>query len=225
MKYQDGIYSNPANGVYYTHAPAYYEAIAMSSNEAVARLVQAGNTLVYGIKGIDENKMLCTEYYNVLCAVDHKLPEKLADFKPNKAHICKTIELSYSVATLQRAEELASVVSLLESGAGFDYQDIYNEPKKERYDIKFESSEHKGLYYCLTYWRYSSDVLVYKQISDPNNFEPAYPGVEVTTEQYEGEWYAVYHFGKEILHDRVNGKCYAVGDAFSKYLTDDQEAA
>ncbi len=217
MQYQNGTYIHPVNGVIYSRAPDYYEAISFEQDNPVANLVQAGDILTYEISGIDPKQMICTVYYEVLCAKGITLPEKLSAFGPSKASVCKTVEMTVSLASITDAEELATLVACLESVPGFAQSEIDVALSKDRYDIKFESASYAGLYYCITYWRFDEDVLVYEVISDPDNFEKTYD-VEVTTEEYKGEWYAVYHFGTELLFDRVTGLCYAVDDTVSKHL-------
>ena len=93
---------------------------------------------------------------------------------------------------------------------------------KEVYDLKFRSNAYPGIYYCVTYWQFEEDVLVYEEIEDANDFTITYPGVEVYTEEYKGDLYAVYNFGRGILYDRITKLCYPVGDIVWNYISDEE---
>lgn len=218
MKYENGAYIHPLHGTAYTYAPEYYEAISYEKDSVVANLHQAGDLPVYQITGISEKKMLCTEYYDVLCADGVTLPALLKDFKPNKLLVCKTIELTAALATVTSKAEIDAIAALFQNGNGFPISELDSGIGKERYDLKFESADYAGVYYSFTYWKFEEPVLVYEVISDPNDFEISYSGVEVSTEEYKGEYYAVYHFGTEIMYDRANELCYYAGDMISEYL-------
>ena len=218
MKYENGTYIHPVHGTVYTYAPEYYEPITYEKDSVVANLPQAGDLSVYPITGISEKKMLCTEYYDVLCANGVTLPELLKDFNPNKLLICKTIELTAALATVTSKTEVDAIVALFQNGNGFSISEMDSSIGKERYDLKFESANYAGVYYSFTYWKLEEPVLVYEVISDPNDFELSYSGVAVNTEEYKGEYYAVYNFGTEILYDRANELCYYAGDMIGNYL-------
>lgn len=218
MQYEEGVYTHPKTGVSYTYAPSYYEPIEYEIKDAVATLGQAGNISVYPITGVDEKKMLCTEYYSILCAQGVALPSLLRDFKPDKVHVSKTKVLTGSYATISNADEIGTLTELFQSDYGFKVSEIDAGLEKERYDLKFESAEYPGLYYSIIYWSFEEDVLVYEVISDPSDLESSYPGIEVGVEQYKGEYYAVYNFGKEILYDRTNELCYYAGNVIGSHL-------
>ena len=59
---------------------------------------------------------------------------------------------------------------------------------------------------------------MYELVTDPNDTTPTSDGVKVTYEDYEGESYAVYHFGKRFLYNRTTGECYPLGNTVAKYL-------
>lgn len=219
MEVQNGDYTNKKSGVTYVRASMNYEAVSFVKDKTVARVAQdkLDDIVLYEIENTDPEKMLATENYELFYAKGTALP-KLWEMYPTKALITQTGTISFSNATIEDATDLAMLVSLYQNGVSFSKDEIDVGLKPTRYDLKFASAEHPAFYYTLTYWRFTEDVLVYVQIENVNDFEPVYAGIPVTTEVYEGESYAVYNFGKEILCDRVTGNCYAVGDTVAKYL-------
>lgn len=218
MEYENGVYTNAKTGIRYTAAPAYYEAIALEGEEAVARVMQKDNELLmYQMKGVAPEKMLASANYEVFCAVGTKLPE-LGEMDVERVLVCQTAGKTYELATLSSERDIAELVGAYCNFAGFDANEIDVGLQKERYDLKFSSKTVPGVYYCLTYWEFADEVLVYEVIDDFESFEKTYPDVEVTTEEYKGEKYAVYHFGTNILYNRATGLCYPAGDIVAKYL-------
>ena len=223
MEYRDGVYTNQKNGIRYQSAPAYYEAVALSGDEAVARIIQGDNELlVYEIAGVEPENMLASANYEVFCAVGTTLPE-LGELDVDKVLVCKTAEMTYELATVASERDIAELVGAYCNFVGFDMSEIDVGLEKERYDLKFSSNTLPGVYYCLTYWEFEDEVLVYEVIDDFENFEKTYPDVEVTTEEYKGEKYAVYHFGANILYNRSTKLCYPAGDVVAKYLLGEAE--
>ena len=220
--YKDGAFVNEKTGISYLPAGDNYEAIALQSDKEVARIIQKGmdDIVMYPISGIDSEKMLTNELYEVFYAEGTKLPT-LWEMDPEQMHICRTVTLTYSLATVTSAAELEELIDIYRNGKGFSENEIDVGLDKERYDLKFQSSAYEGIYYCLIYWEFEDEVLVYEVIEDFDDFEITYPDAEVTTEEYKGEKYAVYHFGTSLIYDRTTKTCYPVGDLLSKYLQDD----
>ena len=225
---ENGIYTYEKGGVSYVPAPSYYEAIGYRDGTEVARIKQKGqdDLLLYPIEGIDVSKMITTANCEIFCAVGVTMPT-LRQMQPNKLNVCRTVEITYQLQEITDQADIEALVSVYEDTRGFERSIEMDGMKAERYDLKFESSKYPGIYYCLTYWRFTEDVLIYVLIDDFENFEVLYPNVEVTTETYEDEKYAVYHFGKNILYNRDTGLCYPAGDVIEKYLqgTVGQESA
>ena len=90
--------------------------------------------------------------------------------------------------------------------------------KPEKYELKFESSNLKGVRYCLTYWRFESDVLIYEDIDSPDSFVPTY-SVDYTLHTYDnGAYYVAYNFGREILYNRTTDEACAIDQTLAEYL-------
>lgn len=223
LKVENGVYSHPKTEVSYVRAPLCYEAVAIVENEAVARLKQGGDDVVlYAIRDTDTAKMIASANYEIFYAKGDRLPE-LWEMDANRVQVTQTEAVNYAIAVIENGADVQALIELYQNGVWFSEDEIDVGLKPVRYDLKFSSPHYPAFYYTLTYWRFTSDVLVYEVIDDPNNFTPSYAGVEVTTEEDGGEYYAVYNFGREILYNRESGRCYAVGDTVSKYLINSAE--
>mgnify|MGYP001154834623 CR=1 FL=1 len=208
LRYENGHYTNPKTGVSYEHAPAYYVAIAYLPDEKIGDLYKGGDVTAYAIRDVDPTKMICTQNFEVLCAVGTKLPE-LHELKLTAAQITKTVNVSATYATLTDATALKY---LAQSYAGdvFSGSEIDPSLTREKFEVKFESTNLPGVYYCLTYWRFDGDVLIYEDIDSPDTFEPTY-SVDYTLHTYDnGSYYVAYNFGREILYNRTTDEACAI---------------
>lgn len=224
LEYEDGVYTNQKTGISYLTASVCYEAISFKEDSEVARIERKGvdDLLMYPINGVDSAKMLASADYEVFYAVGTTLPT-LAQMNPETVYICKTADMTYSIASITAKADISYLIEVYQGTKGFSKNEIDGSPTKERYDLKFESSSYPGIYYCLTYWQFEEDVLVYELIDDFNDFEITYPNAEVSTEEYKDEKYAVYNFGTALLYDRATGLCYPAGDTVAKYLSGDTQ--
>ena len=224
LKYDGEKYTNPKTGVSYFSAPDVYQAVSRDENAEVARLEQkgVGDLVLYAVGGVNTTKLLTDEYYTLFYATDYKLPT-LEEMNPDVAYITQTINLSWVVAQIETPSEIAALISAFRTQKGFPIQEIDVALTKEAYDLKFASEDYGGFYYCVTYWQFSGDVLIYEEIEDVNNFSVTYPGIAYETEEYNGDLYVVYNFGSGILYDRITRQCYPAGDLVSNYLTDEGE--
>lgn len=222
MSFRDGVYEVDGMSVYYEAAPAYYEARSYLEEKPIARLEQGGmdDLLFYEIGGVSPEKMISSANYELFCAAGTKLPE-LWELSATKAYVCQTASVSYSVAIVEGDKALASLIDPYQNAPAFRAKEIDAGLGKSKYDLKFESPLYPGIYYCLTYWQFEKDVLIYQDIEDPNHFENLYPGIAFTVEAYENAadgYYVEYNFGKYILHNRTTGYCWAIGDTVSVLL-------
>lgn len=216
---ENGVYAYEKGGVSYVPAPMYYEAIGFKEGSEIARIKQKGleDILMYPIEGVDPSSMITTANCEVFCAVGVTMPT-LGEMAPTKINICRTVEITYQLAVIENAAEIAALVEVYENTRGFKKSIEMDAMTVERYDLKFESETVPGIYYCLTYWRFPEDVLIYELIDDFESFEILYPNAEVTTDTYEDEKYAVYNFGKNIIYNRTTGLCYPAGEVIENYL-------
>lgn len=218
LEVKNGVYSNPKTDVSYLRAPSCYEATAIVDGTVVARLEQGGDDiLLYAIENVDTKKMIATANYELFYAEGETLPA-LWEMSANKVQITQTGTVSYALATVEKLEDVEALIEIYQNGASFSEDEIDVGLTPTRYDLKFSSSVYPSFYYNLIYRRYATDVLVYVEIEDVNNFERVYADVPVTTEEENGVYYAVYNFGTEILYNRDTGACWGIGDIVSKYL-------
>ena len=218
LESKDGVYVNEKTGVSYLLAPENYEAVAIDKDKTIARFPnkKMDDTLFYAIPGMPSQAYLSNDFYELYYAADLKLPT-LAEMAPHSALICKTAVISYSLVEIDEAELIDALIALY-AGQGVDEDLLITEAGvPEQYTLKFQSKDYPSFYYTLNYRRYDKEVTVYDLITDAENFEVKYPGVQVTTEEYKGETYAVYHLGTEILFDRTTGTCYPMGDMLKTY--------
>ena len=215
---ENGVYVNKKTGVSYLAASANYEAVAIDKDTVVARMPdkKVGDDLFYRIPGTSTEHYLSNDFYELFYAADLTLPT-LEQMAPTTALICKTAVISYSLTQIEEADVLSRLLAVY-AGPGFSEDVMITDSGvPESYTLKFQSKEHPSFYYTLSYRRYDREVTVYDLVGSETIDEAAYPGVEVTTEVYKGETYRVYHFGTEILYDRVTGTCYPLGDTLSGY--------
>ena len=218
MELKEGdVYVNKKTKISYTHTSTCYRA-NVHSVDAVARIKQKNmeDKLLYSIDDTYAEKLLCDAEYMIYAAEGEKMPE-LWEMNLSKIYVNKTVNSSYTVATILDPEDIRSLVGTYQGGTSFAYEDIEDGLTFKRYDLVFAE---EFLSYYLVYLQYEEDVLVYEVIEDPAQFTALYPGVEVTTEEYKGEYYAVYNFGKHIMYNRETGRCYPVSNVLAAYMAE-----
>ncbi len=224
LRFKNGVYTNKKTNISYTHAPSCYQAIAYHADQEVAKIEQKGmeDIILYAVDGVDPSRWLTTENYELLYAVGTTLPA-LWEMNVSTVYVNQSAEISFAVATVKEATTINALIEVYQSGVSFPQSHMEKGLTYEKYDLVFQS-EH--LRYCLAYWQFEEEVLIYEPISSLTDFEILYPGVEVTTEVYDytengvakQEYLAVYHFGKGIVYNRETGLCYPVGTLISDYL-------
>lgn len=212
------VYVNKKTKISYTNTSTCYRANAYSAEPtARIKLKNMEEKLLYSIDGMDGSKWLCDSDYMVYCAEGEKAPE-LWEMNISKVYINKTVNASYTVASILEPADIQALINVYQNGRSFAYEDLDDGLAFKRYDLVF-ADEH--LSYYLIYLQYEQDVLFYDVIDDPDNFTVQYPGVEVTTEEYKGEYYAVYNFGKHLMYNRETGLCYPVSDTLNAYFAEE----
>ena len=226
MEPKDGMYVNPDTGVSYHAAPANYESKAVNKAEVIASLGSADmeETYLYAIDGVNTRQYLTTIYNDVFYADGIALPT-LRQMNTNRVLFTQTKVLTASLVQIEEKDVLSKLVDAYE-GIGFDSELMIFEDgcyRKLDFRLKFESESYASIYYTLDFYSYSKEITLWEPISDAENFEILYPGVEVTTAEENGYLYAVYHFGTDFLYDHVTGTCYPLWDTLTEYherLTD-----
>ncbi|MBQ7348000.1 MAG: hypothetical protein IJW55_08585 [Clostridia bacterium] len=219
LDYANGVFTNKKTGVSYLPAPACYKAQTLVQANAVAKISysEMDDMILYEIENADTAKYLTNDSYQLFYASTVTLPE-LWEMSTDKVNVVRTGTISYANVSITEAEDIAALIDAYQNGVHFSEDEIDVNLTPARYDLEFASSVYPAFYYTLTYWQYDTEVLVYELIEDADSATPTYAGVEVTYEDYEGETYAVYHFGKNLLYNRTTGECYPIGNTVSKYL-------
>ena len=220
---KNGSYTNKKTGVVYVHAEKYYEAASVLSEREVARIKEMDDLILYEIEGADPAQMIASAELELFYAQGMTLPT-LAEMAPNKIYVGQVgsgTTLDTVVATVTDTATIDSLISLYNTAIPFPEKEMLNDQQtRTRYNLRFASSAHPAFYYCLTYWRFAEDVLVYEVIDSREGFVPTYTGDHVTVsfEEDGGELCAVYNFGKYIVYDRVLRECYAVGQILEEQM-------
>lgn len=231
MTYHGELYKNPATGVSYRRAPVTYAAETIREDRGVAELKRSGmeSLTLYEIDGEAPERFLAGSDFSLFYADGLTLPA-LWEMNVSRIQISQTVLATVQLQSVSDAAVIDAVISAYRDGESFPKSEIDLDLVPERFDLNFSSSAYPGLCYCLTYWQFEEEVCVYLPVEDPENFEPVYHGVPVTTEDYlytkvvEGkevmmvEHLAVYHFGTGILYDRDTGLCYSVGTTLEQYV-------
>lgn len=219
LEYKNGAYVNNDTGIAYRHAPANYESQNVNKSKLVA---QSGKddleeNYLYGIEGADTSKYLTTIHNDLFYADGITLPT-LAQMNPNQVLFTRTKVLTASLVQINEPDVIANVVAAY-GGTGIDEDLIIYEDDTLKYNfrLKFVSDAYPTFYYTLDFFGYHKELTVWDPIDDPNHFEIAYPGVEVTVATEDGYTYAVYHFGTDFLYDHATGTYYPLGDTLESY--------
>ncbi len=220
LKYEDGGYFNEKNGITYYAAPLQYQAKSYI-NEESCKIDQKkiDDIVLYPISDMDGERWLCTADYQVFYAKGENVPS-LWEMQVDRVYINKTVNLSYTLATILNKEKIEGLINVYRSGVACTNSQVDPGLTFESYDLVYDGAL---LRFCLTYRRYSEDVIINEVIEDPNNYTVHYPGIPVVVETDEdpatGEktHYAVYNFGKDIIYDRYEQRVYSAGDLLEEY--------
>ncbi len=227
IKFKDEEYIDNKNNITYLQAPLNYEAVKIKEN-GVARVKQkvGDDIILYPVEGIGTEQMLANDLYEVFYAEGMTLP-KVWEMGVSEVYICQTKEITAQLASINQAADVSALIELYRNGTTCPKEKISMEQSTGHYYLKFVSSTHPHLYYCLEYLEFEEDVVIYEAIKDMSTFTPKYNGVLVTYEDYEYEengqtcveHLAVYHFGTGILYDRAAGVCYPAESIVAPYMS------
>ncbi|MBR3894773.1 MAG: hypothetical protein IKJ35_06450 [Clostridia bacterium] len=217
--YADGAYVNEKSGASYLAAPQTYRARNYVENNPVAKIPQgkSQDMIIYSIDKTDSEKYLSNDEGQLFYNSTLTLPA-LWEMNVEQIKVFSAATTQYSLVSITDVNEIAAIIDAYQNGVHFSQDELELDLSRQRYDLEFASPDHLAFYYTLTYWAFSSEVLVYEIIESVEGFSSSYAGIEVTFETFEDETYAVYHFGKHLLFDRVTGECYPIGDTITKYL-------
>lgn len=229
LKYdeQAQTYTDSKHDVTYLRAPIYYEAYGLKPDLPYAKLDAKIPQILYQMDYADPKDMIANEYFEIFYSDRITLP-KLWEMGVDSILVGLMREnsmIDLTVVTISDAQDISYLIGCYQNAATLAF------PKKEMLDgndvvesyrLRFASAAHPAFFYCLEYYRYEEDVVIYEVIESKESFVPTYAGALSTSfdESYvdRGELYAVYHFGKNILCDPVTGECFAVSDTVAKHL-------
>lgn len=223
---KNNSYTNSKTGVTYFHAPLCYEAISIFKDRAVARVKykDMDDLTLYEIEFATPEQIIATKDGEIFCAQGTQLPT-VWDMQSERVYVGQVgAALDYVVAVIETQTDIEALVEIYRDATPFSEREMLDDTLvRTRYDLRFYSHNYPSFYYCITYWQFSQDVLVYEVIDSIEGFVPTYTNaLNVTFEQDGDELCAVYNFGKGILYDRETRLCYAVGDIVYSYLETQQ---
>lgn len=226
MDVKNGSFTNSKTGVTYLRAPSCYEAISVLKDHATARVQYKGmdDLVLYEIEFATPEQMIASKEGELFYAKGMQLPT-VWDMQPERVYVGQVGgTLDFAVALMENAEDISALTEIYRDAVPFPEKEMLNDALvRSRYDLRFYSQHHPSFYYCITYWQFSEDVLVYEVIDSIEAFVPTYTNaLEITFEEDGEELCAVYNFGKGILYDRDSRLCYAVGDIVYSYLENTQ---
>lgn len=207
--YQDRKYCDGNTGVCYSIAPDRYHAATYAEDDIVGiyRDKQGKAYCFYAVEGLEG---ILTDESHLLYVADGVTLPTLSGMGVSLIDVCRSDVYTVSVATIDDAETLESVIRSCESEAALDYEKIHL-TATERYDLVFTSSKESGypnLCYTLEYLTFAEEVLIYAPLTAGGEIPDLYPGIPASI----AEGTAVFHFGKQLIYDRTAGVCHAVAN-------------
>lgn len=209
------------SGIRYAYAPTGYAASALEDAPvAETRGELMGTVKLYPVRGLSEEKFLCSFEGMLLCSGDVSLPtfDKL---RVSSIGIYRMSD-GVCVANTAKKETVDQVRFNFLEGACFERNLISASLGGQSYELRFEADgEYAGLCYVLRYLVFQRDVLIYESVEDIESFESSYEGVPVRiveptdADGTGGQTYAEYNFGKMLLWDPYRGVCCMAGEALA----------
>ena len=226
MDVKNNSFTNTKTGVTYLRAPSCYEAISVLKDRKVARVQYKGmdDLTLYEIEFSAPESMIATEEGELFYVQGMALPT-VWDMQPERVYVGQVGgSLDFAVALIEEAEDIEALTQIYRDAVPFPEKEMLDDTLlRTRYDLRFYSRNYPSFYYCITYWQFSEDVLVYEVIDSIESFVPSYSNaLDITFEEDGDELCAVYNFGKGILYDRDARLCYAVGNLVYSYLENEE---
>ena len=226
MDVKNDSFTTTKTGVTYLRAPDCYEAISVLKDHKAARVQYKGmdDLVLYEIENASPEQMIATKEGELFYAKGLALPT-VWEMQTERVYVGQVGgSLDFAVAMIEKAEDIEALTQIYRDAIPFPEKEMLDDTLlRTRYDLRFYSQHHPAFYYCITYWQFSEDVLVYEVIDSMESFVPTYTNaLSVTFEEDGGELCAVYNFGKGILYDRDTRLCYAVGNLVYSYLENEE---
>ena len=211
-------FEDSKSGTVFRLAPRCYQPVSVTE-EVRSRIPhkKGDDLLLYAVEGLDPSKWLASTDKDLFYATDRVTLPALWEMQVQRVTVNR-LQSPGAILAQPTADETAELIRTYREGISFSSESYFPEVS-ESYEVHFfGGGDFSGLEYRLLYLRYSSEVLLTEPIADAENFTHTYPGVPVTTELYDGELFAVYHFGTEILYNEATGTCCMAGELLQNLL-------
>ncbi len=153
---ENGLYDDKKD-IRYINASTVYEAKEFAEEYGVLQLTENESYKLYRIPGVEPEKMLATEDGNIVYASDLTLPT-LSEMNAELLHICMDAgSTTYVVGEVSDKKQIDAIIDAYENAPEIrnpGYRPVRN------FHVRFESPDHAGFYYALTYVEYAEDVVI-----------------------------------------------------------------
>ena len=187
FSYQGVSFKDKKTHVTYNYAPACYEPIAQ--DEKIYG--HWDNTRFYALEGKDPLSWLCEENGTVFYADGTELPT-LGEMQISYIDLCVETNSTITRGKITSDEDISSIIEHYISAKSISYRGLTPE---KTYKIRFADTE-LGIYYSLTYIRYTEDYVVLNDDS---------------TESV---------YGKDFLYNRFEDKFIVAPEALVGYINE-----
>ena len=208
-------YVHEKTGVAYRFASANY--VAEPSGDEIARLIRpvSGEASLYAVNGRTDERFLVTDAGRVL--FDASMPLPILSELPVREARLYDFSLNMAMTAMEDdADALEEIRLLCTAEVCFDADEISPALTRSAYELRLIAADAlEGVYYCLQYWKYDGDVLIYAEYTDDEAASLLYPGIPYTLVVEEKITYVCYNFGDALFYDPVTDQCRAAEDAFS----------
>ncbi len=151
---ENGLYDDKKD-IRYINASTVYEAKELGDEYGVLKLTENESYKLFTIPDVAPEKMLATEDRDIVYASDIKLPT-LSEMAPTALFICMdTASNVFVVDEILNQKQIDALIRAYESAP--DIQNPGFTPTRN-FRVRFESLEHPGFFYSLTYVEFAEDI-------------------------------------------------------------------
>ena len=147
-----GLY-NAKTKISYSHASPVYEATSLLKECGKLTVTDSESYVLYTIPGTKPEDMMATEDFNIVYSSDLDMPT-LQEMDPTVLRVCND---DMELKRIEDAAVVARVVKAYVEGTSVEYPGT---TPQRSYKARFESPDHPGFYYTLTYVEYATDLVV-----------------------------------------------------------------
>lgn len=151
-----GLYDKQ-NKITYVNASTVYEAVALVQEYGTLKLNSKVSYKLYTIPGTDPEKILATEEADILHSADVTMPT-LIEMMPTLLHVC--VDGTTSSSEILLYDDPVGILRLAQAYCNGESVPYLGTSPLRTYRARFESPNHPGFYYTLTYMEYSSDQVI-----------------------------------------------------------------